>query len=63
VKELHQLKLGITKVTLTLIYVILTRYCHIASQRGRDPTHVQVGILDNKGGVEGVVAQQNEDVI
>jgi hypothetical protein len=37
----------------TLICVFLTGYCHIGFQRGRVPTQVRAGRLDNEGGVRG----------
>ena len=44
---------GIMKVMSTSIFVILTGYCHIGSQRGRVPTQVWVEWLDSEGSVGG----------
>ena len=48
------INLGIMKVMSTQIFVILTRYCHIGSQRGRPC---------NEEGVWGVGPSQNTNVI
>ena len=47
----------------TRVFVILTEYFHIGSQQGRVPMQVWAKKLDNEGGVEGTLAQPNEDVI
>ena len=52
---------GITKVTLTWIFVILTGYCHIGSQWGRVPTHMNWTVKEAWEGRGG--AHANEDVI
>ena len=43
--------LGITRVMLTWIFVSLTGYCHIGSQRGKIPTYVRAGRPGSEGGV------------
>ena len=60
VKELHQLTWGIMKVMSTWLFVILTGYCHIGSQRGRVPTHVRAGWPGSEGGVGGAGPRQTK---
>ena len=55
--------LRIMKVMSTRVFVILTEYFHIGSRQGRVPMQVWAEKLDNEGGVEGTLAQPNEDVI
>ena len=49
------------KVMSTWIFVILTEYYHIGSQRGEVATQVQVRRSSTEGGMGG--GQPNEDVI
>ena len=52
------INLGIMKVMSTWIFVILIRYCHSSSQRGRAPTQVQAGSPGSERGVEGAGPNQ-----
>ena len=60
-EEASLINLGIMKAMSTWIFIILTGYCHINSQRGGVPTYVWAGRPSNEGGVGG--GEPNTNVI